>query len=108
MLGNVGLANAAMWIQFTEFHPLFRIMCFFFYIKNLLSIKYSQVFWTATFYTKCIILQFHRLLYGFSPTYPSSMFFFPNLPEIKTILNANDLNKISEVGSPLPVNYHTQ
>lgn len=28
--------------------------------------------------------------------------------EIKTILNANDLNKISEVGSPLPVNYHTQ
>lgn len=44
MLGNVGLANAAMWIQFTEFHPLFRIMCFFFYIKNLLSIKYSQVF----------------------------------------------------------------
>lgn len=30
-----------------------------------------------------------------------------NLPRRpKTILNANDLNKISEVGSPLPVNYH--
>lgn len=34
-------------------------------------------------------------------------FFFSILPETKTILNANDLNKISYVGSPLPVNYHT-
>lgn len=66
--------------------------------------------------------QFHRLLcqVAVQPHSPIKhdfqeraffffLFFFSNLPERpKTILNANDLNKISEVGSPLPVNYHTQ
>ena len=75
-------------------------------------------FWTTTFHTKCINPNFtgFYVKWLLSPTRPSSMisksvfffFFFQLARETKTILNANDLNKISEVGSPLPVNYHTQ
>lgn len=68
--------------------------------------------------TKCIKPAFtgSYVKWLFTPPRPSSLIsksmfsFFFSLQlarETKTILNANDPNKISEVGSPLPVNYRT-